>query len=108
MTAQRITGRQIDQLTEGHDAKIARLIERTIDSINTVEEQLASHLRWIEDAAGRIRRALADGTHLNSLGEFQRNPADADRLIALRAEHWQMLIHLIGTEAAVKVSKREF
>lgn len=108
MTAQRITGRQIDKLIDGRDEAQARLIEITISNINLVESQIADHLRWVMDTAERIEKALTGGGRLNDSGEFGRNPLEADRLIALRQAHYQTLGCLVGEETGKKIARREF
>jgi hypothetical protein len=96
----RITYTQIDALTKGMDRTMANMVERTCLAVNSVEENLAGKLAYMADTMDRVQRALAAGRYLNSLGEFQRQPAEIDQLIAARSIHWHNLGALIGSDLA--------
>lgn len=98
--SERITYSQIDELTTGKDRQMARLIEQACHDINTAEQSIQSKLAWVEDTVARVRRQLAAGQGLNSMGEFQRTPAELDMAIAARQAAWQLLGRMVGPEAA--------
>jgi len=98
--SERITYTQVEKLTEGKDRTMARLIEQTCEDINRAEERIRTLLAQVASIAERVQRALDEGGRMNSLGEFQRTPAELDLAIAARQSAWETLGRLVGEEAA--------
>jgi hypothetical protein len=97
----RITHRQLRQLTDGRDGPAARAVENAARGVNAAEHAIRQNAAMIRDKLGEIEQRLDVGLSLNDLGELQRTPADLDRAVALRQHHWQVLAALL-TEAELR------
>lgn len=102
---QTFTDAQFDAVTAGRDRDSRRMIEQVMYEIDGYETQLRTMLALIRGTADRIEWALASGQRLNTQGEFQRQPAEADMAIVLRAASWTNLTRLIGQPMATELSE---
>jgi hypothetical protein len=88
----------MDQVVEGKDPMLSRVIEEAIRKVNYHEESIASGLDSLVRRAEQVKRNLDRGMNLNELGEFQSLPADIDRHIAQRSAAWQNLGLVLSNE----------
>ena len=98
MNEDRITYRQLSQLTDGRDRPAAHAIENAARGVNAAESTIRQTAAMIRAKLGHIEQRLDHGLSLDDLGELQRMPADLDRAVILRQHHWQVLGALL-TEA---------
>ena len=98
MNKDRITYKQVSQLTDGRDRPAARAIENAARGVNAAEQAIRQTAAMIRAKLGEIEQRLDHGLSLNDLGELQRMPTDFDRAVTLRQHHWQVLGALL-TEA---------
>jgi hypothetical protein len=85
----RITHRQLGQLTGSRDRPAAHAIDSAARGVNATEQAIRQYAAMIRARLGEIEQRLDHGLALNDLGELQRMPADLDRAVTLR--HWQVL-----------------
>lgn len=100
MREQRISARDRDLLIDGKDRNVAHVIDNLVRQINFAEENIRDGIDAIERRCQDVRVMLDQGRILNELGEFQSQPRDVDRNIALLGQAQQNLAAIIGPEAA--------
>ena len=91
MNDDRITYDQLSQLTDGRDRPAAHAIDNAARGVNATEHAIRQITGMIRAKLTEIEQRLDHGLSLNELGELQRMPADLDRAITLRQDHWQVL-----------------
>ena len=98
MNDDRISYRQLGQLTDGRDRPAAHAVENAARGVNAAESTIRQNAAMIRAKLGETVQRLDHGLSLNDLGELQRVPAVLDRAVTLRQHHWQVLGALL-TEA---------
>jgi hypothetical protein len=81
----RITSRQLGQLTDGRDRPAAHAIENAARGLNAAEQAIRHTAAMIRANLGETGQRLDHGLSLNDLGELQRMPAGLDRAVTLRS-----------------------
>ena len=74
---------------------LGQLLENRLWDVRQYETDMTRQLDQIERDATRARASLAEGCHLNSLGEFQSSAVRFDQMCGQRAEMWTEIRRLV-------------
>ena len=76
-------------------AVLGQILENRLWDVRQYEVDMTRQLDQIERDTTRARASLAEGHHMNTLGEFQSSAVRFDQMCGQRAEMWTEIRRLV-------------